>query len=168
MDSQPNLTDKDFLDQLGELALGSRLKRLSERMMADAADVYRHFGLEVQPRWFPLMALLQDRGQVTVVEAADAIGVSQPAISQFARQLQNAQLVEIVVCEDDGRRRLLSLSQRGREAVTAMQPMWQAVDQAAADLCQEAGFDVLAVLRGLEQALTKQSLLSRTKALYDA
>ena len=37
----------DFLDELGELALASRLKRLSERMMLEASGVYAHFGLDV-------------------------------------------------------------------------------------------------------------------------
>lgn len=163
-----NRPNPDFLAQLGALALGSRLKRLSESMMADASQVYRHFGMDVQPRWFPLMALLHERDQVTVVEAAEAIRVSQPAVSQFIRQLQQAKLVRVVACEDDGRRRLLSLTRIGREAVETMQPMWRAVNQAAEQLCADTGFDVLSVLGGLERALSEKSLLSRTLEVHDA
>ena len=157
----------DFLDQLGALALGSRLKRLSERMLADAGRVYQHFGIDVQPRWFPLMALLQRRGEVTVVEAADAVGVSQPAISQFAKQLAQAGLVDLRACRDDGRRRRLTLTAAGEQAIAAMQPMWAAVDAAARELCAAAGFDVLAVLRALEHALAEKSLLQRTLEAHD-
>ena len=62
--------NKDYLDQLGELALGSRLKRMSDRMLSDAASVYQHFNLDIQPKWFGLLALLYDQQQASVVEAA--------------------------------------------------------------------------------------------------
>ena len=51
-----------FLNELAELALGSRLKRLSERMLASASDVYQEFGVDINPKWFTLMALLDAKG----------------------------------------------------------------------------------------------------------
>ncbi|MCB1633894.1 MAG: MarR family transcriptional regulator, partial [Xanthomonadales bacterium] len=83
----------DFLDELGELALGSRLKRLADRIMADAAAIYRHLGHDMQPRWFTLLALLYRHGQCNVVEAAERLGLSQPAISQFSQQLVQRGLI---------------------------------------------------------------------------
>ena len=101
---------KDFLDELAELALGSRLKRLSEKMLADAANIYQDFALDVQPKWFTLLALLQHKKKVCVVEAAQSLGLSQPAISQFGKQLADKNLVSFVRCNKDSRRKILTLT----------------------------------------------------------
>lgn len=160
--------NEDFLDELGVVALGSRLKRLSDRLMADAARVYRHCGFDVQTKWFPLISLLSARPSTTVVEAAESLGVSQPAISQFSRQLEKAGLVAIVACDDDARRRRMALTGQGHDLVQQMQPMWNAVREAARSLCLENGNDFFPALRKLEQALDRKSLLSRTReALHD-
>ena len=159
--------NSDFLDELGVVALGSRLKRLSDRLMADAASVYRHYGFDVQTKWFPLISLLRVKPDTTVNEAAQLLGVSQPAISQFARQLEKAGLVEISACGDDGRRRRLALTPNGQALVGQMQPMWHAVRTAAQSLCDEGDGDFYAALKMLERALDRQSLLSRTCEAFD-
>ena len=156
----------DFLDELGVVALGSRLKRLSDRLLADAAAVYQHFDFDVQTKWFPLLSLLRVTPHITVVEAAQALGISQPAVSQFSRQLSDAGLVEITSCDKDARRRLLTLSPHGRNLVEEMQPMWNAVREAAEALCHEEGNDFYPSLRALERAVQRQSLLSRTCEAY--
>jgi len=69
---------RDLLAELGPVFLGSRLRRLAERMQAGAARVIEEAGLAVQPTHMPLLAAL-DRGAMTVGELADAVGSSQPA-----------------------------------------------------------------------------------------
>jgi DNA-binding MarR family transcriptional regulator len=116
---------KDFLDELGELALGTRLKRISERMLTDAAKVYEHFGITVQPKWFALLALLDKNSTVSVVEASEYLGLSQPALSQFCRQLVSAGLIEVSVGKSDSRKKVMQLSATGRIQVDLMKPIWQ-------------------------------------------
>ena len=152
----------DFLDELGELALGSRLKRLSEKMLSDAANIYQDFGVNVQPKWFTLLALIHRKQQVNVVEASGYLGLSQPAISQFCRQLAEQGLVNFVTCEQDSRRRVLSLTPAGKEEVNKMLPMWQAVQKAAEQLCSEFENDFYHSLRKCEKALAAKSLQQRT------
>ena len=67
----------DYFDELGEVALGSRLKRLSDRVMQDASRTYKYTGFDMQPKWFTLMSLLADKKQVSVNQAAQYLGLSQ-------------------------------------------------------------------------------------------
>lgn len=157
---------KDFLDDLAELALGSRLKRLSERMLSDAANIYQEFDLDVQPKWFTLLALLHRKQRVNVVEASECLGLSQPAISQFCRQLADKGLVSFVVCEQDSRRKVLTLTPSGRDEVNKMLPMWLAVQKAAEQLCGEFENDFYRSLRKCEKALAAKSLQQRTAEAY--
>lgn len=157
---------EDFLNELGELALGSRLKRLSEKMLSEAAIIYRQLDIDVEPKWFTLLALLHQKQQITVVEAAESLGLSQPAISQFCLQLVKKGLVELKVCSKDSRRKIISLSSKGNEQVEQMLPLWHAVNMAAKELCTEADNNFYAALCQYEQALTQKSLVTRTLEFY--
>ena len=156
----------DFLDELGELALGSRLKRLAERMANEAGQVYQTFDmLPLQPKWFVLAALLYRKGQASVVEASERLGLSQPAISQFAKGMAKEGLIDIQPCGKDSRRKFMVLSDEGRAMIEQMQPAWQAVDMAAKQLCSEAGHEFFQALQNFEQALSRRSLAERTGAI---
>ncbi|GAB2692157.1 bifunctional helix-turn-helix transcriptional regulator/GNAT family N-acetyltransferase [Aliiglaciecola aliphaticivorans] len=159
--------NEDFLNELGELALGSRLKRVSERMMADAAAVYQHFNMNIQPKWFTLLALLDKKQQVSVVEAANLLGLTQPALSQFSRQLASKKLINITLDSEDSRKRILSLSLLGRQKVDEMRPVWVAVDKAAKDLCAEFENHFYGSLQTFEKALKERSLLERSKDHFE-
>lgn len=153
---------QDYLNALGQLALGSRLKRISERMLADAAAVYQHFGVDVQPKWFTLLALLSDKKEVSVVAASQMLGLSQPAVSQFAKQLQAKGYLAMNACAEDSRRKNLSLTELGQAQVDKMQPMWDSVHLAANELCEENHNDFYRSLLSLEAAFDKRSLLQRS------
>ena len=71
-----------FFDRAGPMAIGTRLRLLSERMAREAAQVYRHYGLDFEPRWFPVLyALMESDGQ-SVTELTSSTGQSQVSVSQ--------------------------------------------------------------------------------------
>jgi len=156
------MNQSDFLDDLAELALGSRLKRLSDRLLADAAKIYKICEHDVQPKWFALLALLYQKETTSIVEAAESLGVSQPAISQFVKEMLSKGLIISTPSSQDSRRKFISLSERGHQKVLAMLPMWRAVEQAAKELCLESGDEVFESIKRLEKSLDRQTLLQRT------
>lgn len=153
----------DFLDDLGELALGSRLKRLSDRMIGDASQIYGQADVLFESRWFPLFALLIRQGPHSVGDACVRLGISQPAVSRFAKELVAAGLVEYTDDPKDGRRKVMSLSAEGRRTAEAIAPLWRAVDHAARDLCAETGVDMYGAVRRLEESLAERSLTQRAQ-----
>ena len=58
----------DVLAGFGVGFLGSRLKRLAERMQADAAEVARSLGLPVQPAQMSLLMTIRLHGPITLIE----------------------------------------------------------------------------------------------------
>ncbi|WP_339721865.1 bifunctional helix-turn-helix transcriptional regulator/GNAT family N-acetyltransferase [uncultured Paraglaciecola sp.] len=158
---------QDFLNELAELALGSRLKRMSERMLASASDIYQEFAININPKWFTLMALLDSKDQnqqiLTIVEASSLLGLSQPALSQFCKELQKEKLIKIAKDQSDSRKRILTLTTLGRERLQEMKPVWDAVQQAATDLCTEHNNDFYRSLLLLEKSFSSESLLTRTR-----
>jgi len=158
------LVPRDILVDLGELFLGSRLKRLAERLQADAAKVAQAAGLAIQPAQFPLLAAIDRYGPLTVGEAVDALGLSQPAVTRCATGLVEAGLIEVERSESDLRQRRLHLSDAGRAAMAqAKRTMWPRLDGAVKQLCAPLSGGLLDQVAQIEAALERTPLEERAR-----
>ena len=92
-----------YLPSLAQLALGSRLKSLSDHFYAAVDEVYRTCGAGVESRWFPVLRFLWENGETTVSDVAQAIGQTHSAVSQLADKLVDAGLVCRKKDAQDGR-----------------------------------------------------------------
>lgn len=150
----------DVLADEGGVMLGSRLKRLSERLQAGAELIARDCGLPTQPAQMPLLAALWRHGPMSVGEAAERAGVSQPAMTRVAAQLAELGLVDGDPAENDRRVRRLALTGKGREVMaTAETALWPRIRAAVAETCDvDALLDHVATL---EAALAERPLHRR-------
>ncbi|MEL6473101.1 MAG: bifunctional helix-turn-helix transcriptional regulator/GNAT family N-acetyltransferase [Pseudomonadota bacterium] len=153
---------RDVLEDIGYLGIGSRLKRLSERLLADAAVVHAASGEVLQPGQFPLVAALDRYGAMTVNEAVDVLGVSQPAVTRAASELVKSGLVSSTPSTEDKRLRVLDLTSEGRAAVARMKVgMWTRVEAAARDVFGGLGGDFLDQVSAVERRLSERPMASR-------
>jgi hypothetical protein len=72
----------DVLRELGPAFLGSRLKRLSERLQSGAARIAAEAGLQAQPSHMSILAALEG-APLTIGQLVQAIGISQPGITSL-------------------------------------------------------------------------------------
>ncbi|MBC8107836.1 MAG: MarR family transcriptional regulator/GNAT family N-acetyltransferase [Anaerolineae bacterium] len=156
----------DHVRALGRVALGSRLKRLSERLLSDVARVYESQGIDFKPPWFPLFSLVAEAGArgVTVVEAAKQLQLTHPAVSQFAKEMTKAGLLSARADRKDGRRHSLHPTKKFRDVHARAQVVWRALDLAINELFTEAGVNLIADLARIEEALNRQSSQQRILA----
>lgn len=153
---------RDLVADLGHLFLGSRLKRLAERLQADAAKVHKAMGIEAQPAEVALLAALDRFGPLTVSGAVDALGVSQPAVTRTATGLVERGLIASETSDEDQRQKVLKLTRTGRALVAkAKKAAWPAIDDAVRALCEPLEGSLLEQLAGLERQLTERTLESR-------
>jgi DNA-binding MarR family transcriptional regulator len=150
----------DYSQNQSGAAIGARLRRVSERIDADANRIYSQLGVAFEQRWMGVLNQLNLFGPMSVNELAAALAIRHPSVSQTRNSLQTAGLVAERADPDDGRRRILYFTPRGRTLVQKLQPVWSALADAALALNAEAGDTVLALAR-LEQALARRSLLDR-------
>lgn len=147
----------DVLAEQGALFLGSRLKRLGERMQAGAALVLAEAGLTAKPTHMPLLCAL-DRAPMTVGQLVDAVGTSQPGVTRGIGQLVALGLVQSAAGPDQ-RQRILSLTSAGAAAVARAKLLAHPrIEQAVAQLCAGLSGDLLAQIAGLEARLGERSL----------
>jgi DNA-binding MarR family transcriptional regulator len=154
----------DLITQLGPLALASRLRRLSERLSRDASRIYQDHKIEFEAPWFPVMYLLGQRSPMAVTSIARALGITHPAVNQLAQAMAGKDLVVAARDAEDDRRRLLSLSAKGRRMLSALEPIWAEIEAATRELIAGRGTDVLAALSGMERDLDRQPMYQRVAA----
>ncbi len=112
-------------DEFGELALGSRLKALSDTLYTKADLLYKSLDLPFQGRWFPVVASLHRHGEMGVTELARAMGQTHSAISQLSQKLDREGLIQSRKDPRDERKRLIQLTAAGRDLVRELTPVWQ-------------------------------------------
>lgn len=156
----------DLVREYGLLTLGTRLRRLGERLQQQTQAVLASADLELPASHFPLLAALDRDGALSVGALAEAIGVSQPAVTRQLTRLEADALVESRPVRGDQRLREVVLSKAGQQLVTrAKRLTWPQIEAAVADACGDEGPRLLAALAALEDALAAQPLHERARRL---
>lgn len=151
----------DFISELGSLALASRLRRLTERLTQEAVLLYRDLDIDFEPRWFAVFYLLSEQSPLCVVDVARMLGISHPAVNQIAGELIRKGLVSAQKDPHDKRKRMLILSEKGKQLVPTLKHVWRHVHGAVDTAILDSEQDVMASIEGLERALEKKSLQER-------
>ena len=156
----------DLVREYGMLTLGTRLRRLGERLQQQTQEVLAAADLPVPVSHFPLLAALDRDGALSVGGLAEAIGVSQPAVTRQLGRLEDDGLVESRTATGDQRLREVVLSKAGQQLVTrARRLTWPQIEAAVADACGADGPRLLGALAALEDALQAQTLGQRAARL---
>jgi DNA-binding MarR family transcriptional regulator/N-acetylglutamate synthase-like GNAT family acetyltransferase len=154
----------DVIARLGGVYLGSRLKRLSERLQGDAAQIIQAAGVSAQPGQMPLLTALE-AGAMTVGQLAEAVGSSQPGVTRAIGQLAALELVKTEQ-GSDLRQRLVSLTPAGQAAMNrARMQVWPGVGLAVDEMCGGETAALLALLERVETALDESSMVARYERL---
>ncbi len=95
----------DLVAERERLFLGSRLKRLAERMQGDVVQIAKGVGLEIQPSQYPLLATLDQYGPQTIGGLTGAMRVSQPTVTRAASRLVEMGLVQVSRMHRDQRKK---------------------------------------------------------------
>lgn len=154
----------DLLMESAELGLGSRLKRLSERLYAEVEAVYAARRVDMNPRMFPLVFVLRRREQIGIVELADALGVTHAAVSVMVKKAKAEGLVSVAIPEHDERCRLVCLTKQGAALVKKLEPVWVDLQAVLKKLLVTEAPDFLAAVSAIEASLDRAPLVQRLQS----
>jgi DNA-binding MarR family transcriptional regulator len=151
-----------YLDNLGFLGFGTKLKLLSDKIMYQAGNVYKECGVEFEARWFTTFNLIATAKEpITISEIASQLSMSHPAIIKITNALLKQQLINSEVGKTDKRKRILTVSDSGRELRKRLEPVWKAFSIATRELFEDSGYDLLSVIADVDTALNEKSLTLR-------
>ena len=152
----------DFVKDRGYLTLGSRFKRLGERLQAEVQELARAEGVDLPAGLFPAIGALDLAGSLTIGELAEALGISQPGATRNVEKLAKLGLVKAVRRPADRRVKAVTLTDKGRALVLATKlDLWPRVERGVAEICDDLDGPLLAILAGIERALDQKPLQVR-------
>lgn len=160
---------RDVVKELGYLTLGTRLKRLGERLQSQSQVLLEGAGFALPASHFPVLAALDRLGPRSVGELAEAVGLAQPGVTRLLDKLEGEGLVCSRPQMGDRRVRTMALSRSGQQLVARAKSMvWPLIEDAVADACAGPAGSLLVELAGLEEALAAAPLEARAKRLRPA
>ena len=154
------MNQQDYLTDLGMLAVVTRLKRASDAMIHDGRRMYKELGLDIEPNWFAVFKLLRTRGPLSIMEIADAIGLSHPSVITMINKMSKAGYLVESRTASDSRRRILSLTPRAEERVPEFERVWNAGTAGFKRMMSDT--DVLGMLNVLETRIAEKGFRRRT------
>ncbi len=162
----------NYIQELGTRALASRLKNFTELLIRDVSRIYKEQNIDFEPRWFTFFMLLAEKGELSVMDIANQLNQSHPAVNQVANALEERGLITSNKKKHDGRKRYLKLSTKGKRLLMKLTPLWQDIQIITDELLLETNPEFLDDLYKMEQALNNRSVYDRTqsqlkKTLYE-
>ena len=156
------MTD-NIISKLGALAIGARMRRLTDMFSRDVAIIYKEHHLDFEAKYFVLFYLISQRDGIGIMEIADELSLTHPAIIQLAKELEKKGYVQSIKSPTDSRKRLLSLSKKGKAALPVFKKVWDKIQKLNNRLMQKQQNNLLKAIAEMEALLEEKSYYRRFK-----
>lgn len=153
----------DFFDKTGKMAIGSRLRMLTDRITSDAAGIYSLYGVDIRPKWFPVLYALSEGEAKTITGIAKEIGQTHPSVSNIVKEMAAGKLIREVSDKMDKRRTTIALSPHGRKVCNKLTEACEDVAVVVEEISNATRHDLWRAIGEWEKQLTQKSLMERVK-----
>jgi len=153
----------NFYDKIGKMALGSRLRRLSEMMTEQAAEVHSLYGTNLHAKWFPVFYALSTGDEKSITQIAQEIGHSHPSVSTIVKEMMKNGVVKTSSGSGDGRKNYIKLTAKGNTINEHIQPLYIDVNEAIENTMAETQYNMWKAIEEWEFLLGQKSLLERVR-----
>ena len=151
----------DFLIEMGYAGLTGRLKRLSDAFVYSTKEFYRAHGLDIEPNWHMIFLLLQKHKQLTVMEIAEALHLSHPAIVKLADKMKKQGYIQAVKDAADNRKYQLTLTKKALKEMPKLEMYWAAGIESVKEIMNH-NTEILKLLKELEDNISEADFKART------
>ena len=153
----------EFYSLAGKMALGSRLRRLADSLSSDARKVYALYGVDIDPKWFPVFYMLSHKEEASITDIAKDIGHTHPSVSNIVKEMVKDKIVTISKSEADSRVTVVKLSAKGKRLSQKAEEQYLDVTRAVEQLQSEAGEDLFKAVEQTEIALENHHFYDRVR-----
>lgn len=151
----------EFFNKVGKVALGSRLRLMTASFTDDASKIYELYGIDFNPKWFPVFYTVAENREMTITEIANEIGHSQPSVSKIIQEMIGAGILEEGAKTDDKRKNNVILTKKGNLISNKIKNQLLDIDVAVEGLISEAKHNLWAAIEEWEFLLQQKSLFKR-------
>lgn len=152
----------NVINESGILAIATRLQRLSEQLRKDGFQIYKANHIDFEPKWFPVIYTLHFRPLLSVVELAAEIGYTHPSTISLLKELEKEKIIRSKKDKQDERKRLIQLTEKGKNLLEQMQPVWKNMISALEELTNTSN-NIMKAIAEVEENLSELSFFERVK-----
>ena len=153
----------NIIDELAELAIGARMKRLYDIISKDVKKIYAEHNLDFETKYFTLFYLIGKRKEIGIMDIAEELSLSHPGVINLAKDLEKKGYIESVKAPDDNRKRLLRLSKKGQKSLPEFEKVWNKIYKTNKLLFAKQQHHLLKALQETEALLEKENYYKRFK-----
>ncbi|WP_131538424.1 MarR family winged helix-turn-helix transcriptional regulator [Pedobacter nototheniae] len=157
--------EQNVIDASGLLAISTRLQRLSDQIRKDGALIYKAFGIDFQPKWFPVLYTLYKKAAMSVVLLSEEIGYAHPSTISLLKELEKEKLIRSRKDKLDTRKRLVELTEKGAALLSTMEPVWEVIIKATAEITNTQNNLMNAIIE-VENGLKQKGFLERAQDYF--
>jgi len=154
----------NIINESYELAMSTRLQRLSEQIRKDGLLIYKSYGVDFEPKWFPVIYTLHLKPVLGVVELANEIGYSHPSTISLLKELEKKKLIRSLKDKTDERKRIIQLTDKGLEVVELVKPVWKVITEAITELADTKN-NLMKAINEFEKKMQQESFYQRAQRL---
>jgi len=151
----------DFFNKIGKVAIGSRLRMLTDKLTEDAAHIYKLYEIDFQPKWFPVLYALINGEAKTVTTVAKEIGHSHPSVSKIIGEMISKGYLADKKDKTDGRKNAVALTKKGLKIADKIQDQLIDVEAAIEELSAQTQNNLWEAIGEWEFLLEQKNLLRR-------
>lgn len=146
----------EFYQQTGKMALGSRLRQLSETLSEQAAKVYKLYQVDIDPKWFPVFYMLKSGACLSISALAEAIGHSHASVSKIVKEMTAAGLTASEKVPGDARINRVCLTATGLKLVPKFKLQSEDVESVVDELLRQSQNNLWEAVSEIEYLLSEK------------
>ncbi|WP_245536766.1 MarR family transcriptional regulator [Solitalea canadensis] len=155
---------KNIIDESGLLAISTRLQRLSDQLRKDGQLIYKAYGIDFEPKWFPVIYTLHHKSPLSVMDISMEIGYTHPSTISLLKELEKLKLIESKRDKKDDRKRLIQLTTKGKDLVNQIEPIWK-VMVAALETLTATTNNIMKAIDEVENNMKQQGFYNRAEQI---
>ncbi|GAA4319130.1 hypothetical protein GCM10023149_17660 [Mucilaginibacter gynuensis] len=157
-----------IIDDLQELAVGARMKRLYDTFSKDVIQIYKDEQLDnFEPKYFTLFYLIRKRGEIGITDIAEELALTHPGVIHLAKELETLGYIESVKSKTDNRKRILRLSEKGLASLQKFDRVWDKILLLNRTLFNNQKNNLLTAIMETEQQLDDKPYYQRFKEMFE-
>ena len=158
----------DIVKSLGEISLGSRLKRLSDMLMKQTSVLYQEQQIDFDPYLFPAFYNIVQAQSTTNTQLKEALQISQPAVTQTINKLTQRGLITLKPDTADKRKKIIKATKNGHKLFAELQPIWAILEQTVKEYTTLEANTLVAHITHFEEAVKSGDYIKTVRERIEA
>lgn len=149
----------DYISDLKYRGLISRIKRISDAAIADGRRLYKHLDIGIEPNWYLIFSIINEKGQTSISEISSILKFSHPSVIAIVKKMDASGYLNISSSDLDKRKQVIELSSKAKEQMPEMKVVWDACEEAVSSIFENDQFII--ELDKMEKAFKESNFFDR-------